>query len=298
MRARSHRFLRTGLLAGSALALIVAATPAIASPTPQISHSSVHGEVTGAKARAATKDQVSSFRAAHAGLLPHSAKSPKSAAETIHPAQGTAFVQQSNSIGAMATQSVTTDLHPTDAGTTIYTPTMYPAGGSCIEVTTVYTTDTQAVEAWDWCNQINFEASVPIDANFLQRYTNGTGAYTVQIWQTDPGSNTWTAFLYDYSTGQYDQFYQSSGSTQAGNTGWDINELYSNVRSDGQSYACTDMANLTFSSTRIQVDLGGVWTDASPSNSDTEFDTPASGFDCPAMRYQMVTQYSHWQVVD
>jgi hypothetical protein len=309
MRARTHRLLGAGLLAGSAIALIVAATPALASatsaaPTPltptaaRTAHAAVRNELRGAQARAATKGQDQSFLAAHAGLLPRSARSPKAPADTIHPAQGTAFVNEGNDQGAFSTQSVTTQLHPTDGGTTIYTPTMYPAGGSCIEVTTVYTSGTQAVEAWDWCNKIDFEASVPIDSSFLSRYTNGTGAYTVQITQTDASSNTWAAYLYDYSTSSYDTLFTSSGSTQAGNTGWDINELYSNVQSDGQSYACTDMANLTFSADNIQVDLGGTWTAASPSNSDTEFDQPASAFDCPAMQYQMITQYSHWQVVD
>jgi hypothetical protein len=307
MRARTHRFLGAGLLAGSALALIVAATPALAAPAApapltataaRTSHAAVHNELRGAKARAATRGQVGSFLAAHAGLLPRSAKVPGAAAETIHPAQGTGFINEGNNQGAFAQQSVTTQLHPTNGGTTIYTPTMYPAGGSCIEVTTVYTSTTQAVEAWDWCNKIDFEASVPIDSSFLTRYTNGTGAYTVQISQTNASSNTWTAYLYDYSTSSYDTLYTSSGSTQAGTTGWDVNELYSDVQSNGQSYACTDMANLTFSADNIQVDLGGTWTAASTSNSNTEFDQPASAFDCPAMRYQMITQYNHWQVVD
>jgi hypothetical protein len=315
MRLPTHRLLGVGLLAGSALALVVAATPAVATPavantavantavaapasgTARVSNSAVQGEITGAAARTATRSQVSSFVAAHAGLLPRSARMPQSA-QTIHPAQGTGFVNKGNDQGAMATQSVSTSLHPTNGGTTIYTPTMYPAGGSCIEVTTVYTNTTQAVEAWDWCNQIDFEASVPINSSFLSKYTNGTGAYTVQIKQTNSGNNTWTAYLYDYTKGAYDTFYTSSGSTQAGDTGWDVNELYSNLQSNGQSYACTDMANLTFSATNIQLDLGGTWTAASTSNSDTEFDQPASAFHCNAMKYQMITKYNHWQVLD
>jgi hypothetical protein len=304
MRVRTHRLPVAGLLAGSALALIVAATPAVAaapaapSAPSTASHASVQGEISGAAARTATKGQVDTFLAAHSGLLPRSTKIPKVAAQTIHPAQGTGFVNKGNDQGAMATQSVSTALHPTNGGTTIYTPTMYPAGGSCIEVTTVYTNVTQAVEAWDWCNNIDFEASVAINSSFLSKYTNGTGAYTVQIKQTNAGNNTWTAYLYDYAKGAYDTFYTSSGSTQAGDTGWDVNELYSSLQSNGQSYACTDMANLTFSASNIQLDLGGTWTAASTSNSDTEFDQPASAFHCSAMKYQMITKYNHWQVVD
>ena len=77
MFARTHRLLGAGLLAGSALALIVAGTPAVAStaaaPAPlaltaaRISHSAVRGELSGAAAHAATKGQDASFLAAHAG---------------------------------------------------------------------------------------------------------------------------------------------------------------------------------------------------------------------------------------
>jgi hypothetical protein len=179
----------------------------------------------------------------------------------------------------------------------IYTPTMYPAGGSCIEVTTVYDSATQAVEAWDWCNHIDFEASVPINASFLSRYTNGSSAYAVEIAQTNTGNNTWTAYLYDYQTSTYDTLYTSSGSTQAGTTGWDINELYSDVDSGGQSKACADLSGRTFTSSGIQVNLNGSWRAASPSNADTRYDHPASDFDCADMRYQMINKYDHWQVV-
>jgi hypothetical protein len=219
------------------------------------------------------------------------------AAATIHPSAGTAFIDKGNDQGAFATQSVVTTMRPTNGGTTIYTPTLYPAGGSCIEVTTVYTNTTQAVEAWDWCNHIDFEASVAINSSFLTKYTNGASAYTVEIVKTNASTNTWVAYLYNYSTKAYDTFYTSSGSSQAGTTGWDVNELYSNVQSNGQSYACTDMAGKTFSASNIQVDLGGAWTAAVPGNSDTRFDSGDAAFDCPSRTYQMITQYSHWQVV-
>jgi hypothetical protein len=258
----------------------------------------VHNVLRGAAVRARTADQTDTFIDAHVGLVGHplAGRAVQPRATTIHPSQGTAFVNTGNNQGAFAVQSVTTSLHPANRGTTIYTPTMYPAGGSCIEVTTVYTSSVQAVEAWDWCNHINFEASVTINSSFLTRYTNGTGAYTVEILRTNAASNTWTAYLFDYTTNSYDTFYTSSGSTQAGTTGWDINELYSNLMSNGQSYACTDLAGKTFSGNNIQVDLGGTWTAAAPGNSDTRFNTPASGFDCGSMSFQFVNQYNHWQV--
>lgn len=290
------------LLAGAAIALAVTATPAAAAPSAgavpmsfSVSHADVHGVVRGQAVRQQTAGQIATFRAAHEGLI-HGPQAARPKATQIHPAQGTAFVDEGNDEGSFAVQSVTTNLHPTDGGTTIYTPTMYSAGGSCVEITTVYTSSVQAVEAWDWCQRIDFEASVPINAAFLSRYTNGTGAYTAELLRTNATNNTWTAFLFDYTTNSYDTLFTSSGTSQAGTTGWDVNELYSNVASNGQSFACADLAGKTFSGSNIQVDLGGTWTAASPSNSDTRFNQPASGFDCPSMSFQMVTQYSHWQV--
>jgi hypothetical protein len=308
--------IRTGwatatLLAGSAIALVVAATPATAAPTatavPAIptpmsltqamttAHPDVHGVVRGAAVRAQTANQVSTFLDAHAGLVNGPLVIHPNATQ-IHPAQGTAFVDKGNDQGSFATQSVTTNLKPANGGTTIYTPTMFSAGGSCIEITTVYTSVTQAVEAWDWCVHINFEAAVPINSAFLTRYTNGTGAYTAEILRTNASNNTWTGYLFDYTTNTYDTLFTSTGTTQAGTTGWDVNELYSNVMSNGQSFACSDLAGKTFSANNIQVDLGGTWTAAAPSNSDTRFNQPASAFDCQSMSFQMISQYNHWQV--
>lgn len=306
MRTNSRRWRGIGLLTGAAVVgLLVAGTPALAAPAVGVpapltlsaalgtSHPDVRGVVRGAAVAAATSNQASGFLAAHAALL-HRPDLVRPNATQIHPAQGTAFVNKGNDQGALAVQSVTTNLHPANSGTTIYTPTMYPAGGSCVEITTVYTTGTQAVEAWDWCNHITFEASVAINAAFMTRYTNNTGAYTVEILHTT--GNTWTSFLFDYTTNAYDTFFTSSGNTQAGTTGWDVNELYSNVAGNGQSFACADLAGKTFSASNIQVDLGGTWTAAAPSNSDTRFNQPASAFDCPSMSFQMITQYSHWSV--
>jgi hypothetical protein len=307
MRANVHRRLGVALLAGAAAALIACVTPAGAAqataPVPLTAagasqaHADVRGVQRGAEVSRQTAGQLDSFRATHTALVGHSlgtlAVHPN---VSIHPAQGTAFVDKGNDQGSFATQSVTTNLHPANGGTTIYTPTMYPAGGSCIEITTVYTNSTQAVEAWDWCNHINFEASVAINAAFVSKYTNGAGAYTAEILRTNASTNTWVAYLYDYTTGSYDTLYTSSGSTQAGTTGWDVNELYSDVNSSGQSYACADLAGKTFSGSNIQVDLGGTWTAAAPGNADTRYNTPASGFDCSSMSFHYVTQYSSWQV--
>jgi hypothetical protein len=291
MRASTLR--RAGAILVAAAAVVLTATPAnaaVATPQAKVSQQNVAGVQPG------TAGQKDNFLTAHANMLGRELVG-HAAAATIHPSAGTAFIDKGNDQGAFATQSVTTAMRPTDGGTTIYTPTLYPAGGSCIEVTTVYTNSTQAVEAWDWCNHINFEASVPINSSFITKYTNGASAYTVEILRTNATNNTWVAYLYNYSTKAYDTLYTSSGKSQAGTTGWDVNELYSNVQSNGQSYACTDMAGKTFSASNIQVDLGGTWQAAAPGNSDTRFDSGNAAFDCSSRTYQMITQYSHWQVV-
>lgn len=290
---------RVGAVMTAGVAVVLLATPANsaqgntirATPSPQakVSNQPVAGRQAG------TADQKDAFLTAHASMLGRELVGH--AAATIHPSAGTAFVDKGNDQGAFATQSVVTNMRPANGGTTIYTPTLYPAGGSCIEVTTVYTNSTQAVEAWDWCNHINFEASVAINSTFVAKYTNGANGYTVEIARTNSSNNTWTAYLYNYQSQSWDTFYTSSGSSQAGTTGWDVNELYSNVQSNGQSYACADMAGKTFSASSIQVDLGGTWQAAAPGNSDTRFDSGDAAYDCSSRSYQMITQYSHWQVV-
>ncbi|WP_405753519.1 hypothetical protein OG232_22215 [Streptomyces sp. NBC_01411] len=217
----------------------------------------------------------------------------------IHPAQGTSFKEISGSDGSCATQSVSTQLTVQDGSTTIYTPTMYPAGGSCIELVTVYTVSGRSVSAWDWCDSVAFEASVPIDSAFLSTYTDGnSSAYTGRVVKTDAAGNSWTAGLYNYRTGSWDTLFTQSGQNQSGrNTGWDINELYSQVGTSGRSAACDAMAGQTFESSNITVRINGSWTPASPDNSDTTYDSPAGSFYCPDRTYQMVSAYDHWKAV-
>jgi hypothetical protein len=217
---------------------------------------------------------------------------------TIHPAQGTSFKSLSGADGSCATQSVSTQLSVNESSTTIYTPTMYPPGGSCVELVTVYTRYQRSVSAWDWCQSVNFAASVPINSSFLSTYTNGSGAYTGRVVKTSAASNTWSASLYNYTTGQWDTLFTQSGTNQSGRTdGWDIEELYSSVGSSGQAYSCAEMSGLTFESSSISVRNNGSWSPASTANADTHYDAPNSAFYCPSRSYQMISAYDHWKVV-
>jgi hypothetical protein len=216
-------------------------------------------------------------------------------ATTIHETIGTQF--ESYMVGSQANQSVSTSI-VASKDTTLYMPTMYPGDGSCIEVSTVYTASANYVGAWDWCHANTFEAEVTINASFISTYTRH-GAYSVQIVQTAASTNTWTAYLYDYSTGRWNQFYRQSGTGYFGLSalGWDMFEMYSTV-SKGTSAACADLAGQTVSSSNIELKDGSTWKPAGKSNASGLGDHPVSAFDCAGLKFDMLQDYSHWQVVD
>ncbi len=294
---------------GAAAASPAHATHPAASPRAAACNSAaVSGQtVRGALSKAEVQRGLSSLTAQHRAQYGIAAKGPLGPAASrpassprvdIHPAQGTSFKSMSGADGSCATQSVSTSLTVADSFTTIYTPTMYPPGGSCVELVTVYTQSVRSVSAWDWCQSVNFAASVPINSSFLSTYTNGTGAYTGRVIKTNAASNTWSAALYNYSTGQWDTLFTQSGTNQSGRTdGWDIEELYSTVASSGQAYSCSDMAGQTFESSNISVRNNGVWSAASSANSDTHYDQPNSAFYCPSRSYQMISAFDHWKAV-
>ncbi len=264
--------------------------------------------VRGALSKAEVHRQLSPLAAQHRAQYGIPSKGPLGASVSnsasqlqvdIHPAQGTSFKSMSGADGSCASQSVSTQLTVQDSYTTIYTPTMYPPGGSCVELVTVYTQSVRSVSAWDWCQSVNFAASVTINSSFLSTYTNGSGAYTGRVIKTSAASNTWAAALYNYSTGHWDTLFTQSGTNQSGRTdGWDIEELYSTVGASGRAYSCDDMAGLTFESSNISVRNNGAWSTATSANSDTHYDQPNSAFYCPNRSYQMVSAYDHWKAVD
>ncbi|MEE4544466.1 hypothetical protein V2S66_21110 [Streptomyces sp. V4-01] len=319
LAATAALLLGCGLGTAAASPAAPSAGPAPAAPrvaAAVCSSAAATGTVAGALSPAEVRRDLSSLTAQHraqygvdaAHGIP--AKGPLGAATTpaataaarplvsIHPAAGTSFKSQSGADGSCATQSVSTQLTVHNSATTIYTPTMYPPGGSCVELVTVYSQTIRAVSAWDWCRSVNFAASVPINSSFLTTYTNGTGAYTGRVIRTSAASNTWSAALYDYTTGRWDTLFTQSGTNQSGRTdGWDIEELYSSVGSSGHAYSCDDMAGLTFESSAITVRNNGTWSPATSANSDTHYDQPNSAFYCPTRSYQMVSAYTHWKDV-
>ena len=296
------------LVLGGAGLGTAAAGPARPAAVGVCSSTAVSGQaVTGALPQAEVHRLLAPLTAQHRAQYGIAAKGPlgtpaaaavRQPLVDIHPAQGTAFKAASGADGSCATQSVSTQLTVNEGATTIYTPTMYPPGGSCVELVTVYTQSVREVAAWDWCRSVNFAASVPINSSFLSTYGNGSGAYTGRVIRTSSASNTWSAALYNYAAGRWDTLFTQSGTNQSGRTdGWDIEELYSSVGSSGQAYSCGEMAGLTFESSGISVRTNGVWSAASSANADTHYDSPSSGFYCPSRSYQMISAYDHWKDV-
>jgi hypothetical protein len=277
------------------------ARPAVVSPGPNPDAPHV-GAVAGARYGAGIAIRATSvvdgFRAVHEAMgvrFP-----PRVTPDTIHETIGTSFDAPSGLIGSQASQSVSTSI-VASSGTTLYMPTMYPlggtTGGSCIEVTTVYTPSADYVGAWDWCHAINFEAQVTINASFISTYTE-SGKYSVQIVRTAASTNTWTAYLYDYATSAWNELYQQSGSGQTGLTdGWDIFELYTTV-SSGQSKACGDLAGKTVASSSIELEVGSTWKLAGTGNAGEKYNDPVAAFKCTGLSFHMVKKFSSWKVVD
>ena len=162
---------------------------------------------------------------------------------------------------------------------------------------TTYFNNRRIVGAWDWCHAINFAAEVNINRRFLQSYTQNQN-YSTQIVKTNPTTNEWTAYIYNYTTATWQTLYVQSGTGQTGlQVGWDLYELYSGLKPNGQSYACDDLFGKRNESQDIQMLLGSNWVLADPTNAGDDYDVPLSEFHCDSLQYQMITDFSHWKAM-
>jgi hypothetical protein len=167
---------------------------------------------------------------------------------------------------------------------TLYTPTLYPTGASCIEVSTIYAYDTTNhkpgiwVGAWDWCGAHGFHVRKPVDASFLQTYTvttSGQDYYTIRDVLTNSATNTWTAYLYNYVTASWDTLYTSSGSSGGTNLGWQLVEVYTSYNaSTHEGDYCTQSYGADFETSALSYRVGGAWVAAAPSNSGMNLAAP------------------------
>ncbi|MGW1076105.1 carbohydrate-binding protein [Streptomyces sp. NPDC002537] len=204
--------------------------------------------------------------------------------------------------GIMATHSVDPAYRVSDAENFTYAPTT-KAQNSCMEMVTAYWNTGDELWAWDWCSSPGGPArTVAVNADFLATYTtNATGhpAYTVQMTQDDPGSNQWSAYLYNYRTSGWDLLYRQSGSDRSGlDHGWDMFEIYASTDpATGTGYYCTEARGTVFDSSAIQLRKGGTWSAAGPANSPwTDADPHGSDFLCPGLRFVQAGANDHWMV--
>jgi hypothetical protein len=308
MAAKRSLTLAVAVLLGSASLFLAGPAAGYASPSASMSTSGsshgpnpnaphtgiVRGVQTGPDISANNPTSRHAFLALHQQMLGVDLGAPAKP-DTIHEYVGTSFDNIADSEGSQATQSVSTKIKPADPGTTLYTPTMYPSGGSCVEVSTAYFHTSQVVAAWDWCVAINFVAQVTINSAFMQTYTQDKN-YSVQIVMTNKATNEWSSYLYNYTTATWDLLFKQHGTSQVGLTdGWDLYELYSNLKPNGQSYACADLRKKRIESQGIQVRIGSTWFPADAAHAGNGYDVPLSAFDCKSLHYAMITQFSHWK---
>jgi hypothetical protein len=211
--------------------------------------------------------------------------------------------------GAQATQSLEPGIvAPTTGSQFIYSPTLDPSGIDTIEMSTIYDANGNYVGAWDWgAANPGFAKTATINSAFLATYAtkiNGQYFYSVQNVQTDPTTNTWTAYLYNYTTGAWDTFYTSSNTGKLSNSGggWDMFEVYTDYDSStSEGDYCTLTKGDLFESTGLQYQLsqGGSWTAATTSNSSMNLAYPR-GVDlgCDNSWYALPTPDSAWNVAN
>ena len=207
--------------------------------------------------------------------------------------------------GAQATHSVDPDIQiPSGNPDVIYAPTLDPSGKTCIEVTTYYWQGGNAVGAWDWCaDSPGFAMTRGIDANFISTYTttvDGQPAYTVRDVQTDATTNSWTAYLYNFTTGAWDELYTSANTSKLSEThgGWNMYEVYTEYDATaGEGYYCAETVGSTWFATDMQVRFGSTWESLSPANSQIS-PNPAipADFGCEDLTFSVPTANSTWRV--
>lgn len=221
---------------------------------------------------------------------------------SLHNGWGAFPFEASN--GAQATHSVDPTIQiPSGNPDVIYAPTLDPSGKTCIEVTTYYWQGGNAVGAWDWCAESpGFAAVRGIDANFIATYTttvNGQPAYQVRDIQTDATTNSWTAYLFNYTTNSWDALYTSANTSKLTEThgGWNMFEVYTEYdATTGEGYYCAETAGRTWFATDMRIRFGSTWETLTTANSDIAASPDPADFGCENLTFSVPTPNSTWRV--
>jgi hypothetical protein len=194
--------------------------------------------------------------------------------------------------GAMANQQLDSFTLPSSSKETIYSPTLDPSGIDCIEVTTDYVGGADYIGAWNWCETNPTWGLLTVDttASFQADYTtviSGRRFYTVKDMQTNATTNQWTAYLYNYSTGDWDVLFQSASTSKLSNSGggWDLDEVYTYYDSSTQSGTyCNEIGSNDWESTNLTYLIGGSWVPANSANADVTYPSGLN-IGCPAAHF-------------
>lgn len=256
--------------------------------TAASAQTTAHDEVIGAKDGTTATAAADRFRELRTGKRTPSIKTD------IHDDWGI-YTSGSAVTGQDAVQSVYSDLSISQD--TLYAPTM-KAPGSCVELVTTYTAGVKQVWAWDWCVGVNVAKSVDIDDGFRANYVtsvNGHDSYHGKVEQTDAGSNTWTASLFNYHTNQWDVLYSQSGTDQSHEgRSWNIFEIYASGGTTAEY--CDALGSRAIESTSYQIKLNGTWTAANAGNTSVISNSSTADFLCPGLSRTVVHPNDQWRV--
>jgi hypothetical protein len=296
--------------------------PVSAIPSPYAPHSGkVVPGVTGAAARRADPPVSAAKRWAQLNAASHRAARLRATrvpaqpglppwSGPLHGYWGTFRVgTQTAAYGAQATQSLNPNIKLSSPGPDIiYSPTLDPSSLACLEMSTIYIGDTDEIGAWDWCASApGFAKVTPFSSSFLATYTTsvrGQPFYSVQDVQTDPATNSWTSYLYNYTTGTWDTYYTSASTSNLSNPccGWDMSEVYTSYNSStGEGDYCTQTYGTNFESNGLEYQLspGGTWVAASPANSTMNLANPrGSDLGCADSTFWLPTANGNWRVTN
>jgi Ricin-type beta-trefoil lectin domain len=211
--------------------------------------------------------------------------------------------------GAQATQSLDPGITvPSSSQDVLFTPTLDPSAIDCIEMTTAYFGGVVQVDAFDWCKaNPTWGKITDVSTSFLGSYAttvNGHYFYSVQDVQTNPTTNSWTAYLYNYQTKAWDTYYTSASTSKLSGVGggWDMDEVYTNYNAaTAEGAYCTQTSGSLWESTGLQYQLttGGAWTAATNANSRVGLTYPTGSFlGCANLGYALPSQNSTFAVTN
>ncbi|MFI6638526.1 carbohydrate-binding protein [Streptomyces sp. NPDC050504] len=204
--------------------------------------------------------------------------------------------------GITATHSVDPAYRVANSQNFTYAPTT-KAQNSCIEVVTAYWSAGAEIWAWDWCSDPGGPAkTLPVNADFRAKYTTTTDGlltYGVQLSKDAGSGNSWSAYLYNQRSAQWELLYRQSGRDRSAlDHGWDIFEIYATVNpSTGTGHYCTEARNTVFDSRSIQLRANGSWQPATPADSPWTSQNPnGRDFLCPALKFLKAGANDHYTV--